>query len=150
METAWRATIAAFFCDHILKWQKIPDFLMIFQIKTKIINSKVLQRNQPAGIHSETALRKYLLLRGFWFYHWLRSCVWNLQGNFFLFLSGLVSFACFYWCYLNFQIFCVIRYGLLLILSGLNESLNTFLFTVVSFFQSLIVCPCVCQFETQS
>lgn len=43
----------------------------------------MLQRNQPAGIHSETALWKYLLLRGFWFYHWLRSCVWNLQCNLF-------------------------------------------------------------------
>lgn len=59
----------------------------------------------------------------------------------FLFLSGLVSFAYFCWCYLNFQIFCITLYVPLPISSELNESENTFLFVAVSCFQSLIICP---------
>lgn len=59
----------------------------------------------------------------------------------FLFLSGLVSFAYFCWCYLNFQIFCITFYVPLPISSELNESVNTFLFVAVSCFQSLIICP---------
>lgn len=82
----------------------------------------MLQRNQPAGIRSETALLKYPLLRGFCFYHWLCSCVWNLQGN--LFPDPL-------W----FGFLCIF----LLILSQYSDLLHYFLCSPTYFFWLFLV-----------
>lgn len=79
----WRAAIATSFVITFWSGRKYWILLYSLNLNCKILTPKVLQRNQPAGICSETALQKYPLLRGFCFYHWLCSCVWNLQGNLF-------------------------------------------------------------------